>query len=330
MIVMRTLRSRIVSALASACVVAGCGGSPAKSPALPPVHLPHGEEILTRAGAEWFVKIEPEKLFGDPIRGAELEKLFDDAAFTALEGRHGVDLRKAHALFIAKYSAAVLFELEQAIDPALLDKAFSRRVSVESTKSMREGDAAARITVKSGPGNGVQETLAIVGVEGALLERGGDRYLRAALRGVLGRPAMPALVSAPLSDLRLALDADRSPACIFAPGPFSAEQRGIGHLLLLSPAIGACATFVGEDIVLRSVLLGDFRADEPRVRSLLEARFSELEKSDLGRLMIEKHAPLEIGIDEKRISLTLSAPRKAFLEGLHRATGASLREIVTR
>lgn len=328
-------------ALLALPLLAACGGLPPK-PAAPsaapmPLHLEPLADLVKAPSLVWMLELSPKVAFADDTLLAGVHRVVSDERFRRFAAENGgVDPRSLAELVIARYPDATLTLGRGTIDPAALERAFTRRATRIDGRAI---DVASPPVVRLfGDGAKERVQMCTFGREAFALEEGRFGPLRVAAAYAEGKlkKAKPALRAEPLARA-VGLLGEGSVARFFASGPFEGEwSAALGGLLRAATgvAVGARTTrhpAAKGGLVVTAVVLGEYgHAQEDAARRLGATLDVLLAKNPFGR-MLGLHEPLEaprVDPVPGGLSVVATFDTDRAAKGLHAVLDAEIDEIV--
>jgi hypothetical protein len=287
------------------------------------------------AGLRWIVEAQPRALLGDPAVIEATTTLLPEAELDALaRAQGGVDLRAARTFVAAGYGTTTLFLVDEVVDPAKVEGAFTTRVAEVLGRAVdtpgRVAPRASLLRLTGGTGV-VHESVVVFGREAVGLAIGPDTPLRAAEGFAVGKlkRARPAWQAAPLDQIAGLLG--EAPLRAAAPGPFVGEWAlGLGGLLGSASAVGASAKLERDAVHVHAVLAGAWADRATEARERVEHAYGALAGSGLGRLLglDRPAAPPVVSATPEAIVLDAHLRLGPLARGLADASGGGINEIM--
>jgi len=291
-------------------------------------------DLVTSAGLEWLVELEPETLLRLPWLKEPLGRLFKDERLRALAQTTGLQLREIPELLLGSHrtpreeSTTSLF-LRHRTETAVLERKFRERLT-SGTERKEFGHQL--VGVWGLVGRALRGFVA-VGPNVVGYQYGGDRPhgpLKVALLYADGHlKDVPAVSSADVL-ARVEQVVAGAPIRVFFVGPFEGESRRGAHGMFESATAVALALAPTESasFALRLVLDGDFV--DPRASSVLLAAWKDLAESDLGHLLGigNPRTPAAVRAMDGCVLLETELDAPTLLEGLAAATTDNVRDFL--
>lgn len=315
-----------------------CGGRPPVAvpvPAPPPppdVEVDALTDLLTVAGLDWLVLLEPARLWSIPWLAQDLRRILRDRRLDALAQTTGIDLRRVPELALAHYAPdSVAYVVRHAHDPLFIERRFRERLTGHETRTIHSHQ---RTSVFGRIGQG-KRGLATIGRDVALFQYDGSRKKGPARIAVLYSEGKLEKIPRALSEPSLAAVADAlgpAPAHAFWPGPFDGEAaRGVRGLLGASTGAGIRLSPLGPgELELMAIIAGDYAVDAERAVELLRLAWHDLAQADLGSLLglAAPLAPPEVSSIPVGLSLRVRLSASRLLRGLSAATVDNVQDIM--
>jgi hypothetical protein len=321
-----------------ALVIAACG-APAKSPpSFAPLHLAPTTDLVQAANLNLLVDLAPREILSHVELARALAKAIPDEKFSHFrDANANVDLRELEELTFAKYPEADLVLARGVFDPAVVERTFDARATVEGRGIDRRADALGTITRTWGSIGDRRSQLAIFGREVIGVENGHFGPLRSAeffAEEKLKR-ASPALRAEPFASASAFLG--DAPFRAIAAGPFDAPwKNAFGGLLGASTAVALSvrpdksdAAHDGDRIAVTLALFGSWGDDGPAAEARLAASVDLIRQSALGQLCGLDHTVVgpTKRITANVIAIDATFQTEPFFRGIRDATTADAFEI---
>jgi hypothetical protein len=292
----------------------------------------HLAELMTSAGLEWLVLLEPQQIFGTSWLAQPLSRILRDDRLTLLQESSGIDLRTAPSIALASYRGDVVaFAVRHRHDQLAIERKFRQRLTRETTRRV-EGH---QLVHASGLLGRRKLAFCSIGRDVVMFQYGGDRkrgpariatlYAQGKLAGIPHARDDPTL-------RRVMSKLHTAPVVVLFPGPFEGKMaRGARGLFGAALAIGlTLRPDPDQKLVLDVVLLGNYADDDAghSAEELLRAAWKDLQRSDLGSLLGLTDATPTTVRDPHSLRLQARLDGSKLIEGLAAATIDDVEQIM--
>jgi hypothetical protein len=259
---------------------------------------------------------------------AEANRVLSARRLESFAAASGIDLRTLPEGCIAGFDYGTVYLARVGTGVALARKRFEERLVSDPVIRSPHPDLW-RIT---GLVANTPESLLAVNNDFVAVAVGDPLLVRVAEAFAMGRfhKSKPALAGAALASLPA--DLSQAPVRFYAPGPFADEWgKAADGVLARALAFGASVTLPSPSILqLRLVLSGTFGPDLEQTRTRLEATWSNLQASTIGRVLRlqETLAPASITVLDDSATLNVAYSTATLLQGISAAVVDSIGQIM--
>ncbi len=321
--------------LAALAGLAACAPAalPPKEAPVEPIVVERLVDLVPRAGLVWLLRARPRDVAQVPWLIPAIARIVPEVNFDAFKARLGFDLRQVPEAVLADHGppmSAGTALVRHNVDPAALDRAFTKRLTSEVGRSSDRADVA-RVSGRLGSR---LRALATIGRDVAVYQQGGDAARGtarvASLLATKKLSARAALDGEPLGPL-MARFGD-APVVALALGPFEEEwKRAARGLLEIATAVGAAARPTArENVGLALALTGEFGDRGSEAADTLRDAWGDVAASGTGSVLgLDRpvQAPVVAG-DRGVVTLAVELEPNRLAEGLRALVAEDLGAIL--